>query len=625
MKHSELRQAVRDLQNRGLLHSARWAAEQLYGLEDESPEDAAPSSAGTVTPAPRASDEDDAMELETPNSGARDRDQRTADAQDGFAWRGAGCSPDSAGDDYVLAKAYFDLGEHRRASHQLSENRTSLGRFLRYYALYLAGEKRKNEERLERSPNQAGAGAGAGIGTEGVDAARVSRRAANGNRSSRSDSRNPELDTIDFDLRLLLSDTSQENAECYRDPFLQYLHGLVLIEKDQKEEARDALAAATRGYPCHWGAWEALMPLCATAEEAESLHLPTHWMRKWFLAALQLELQENRKGLQAYAGLVLDIPASSIGVVQMAVGHYNMREFDRAQSIFEDVYRADPYRLEGMDTYSNILYVKEDAAKLSYLAHGAVLTDKYRPETCCIVGNYYSLKAQHEKAVTYFARALKLNWRYLSAWTLMGHEYVEMKNPSAAIDAYRHAVDINPRDYRAWYGLGQTYEILQMPYYALYYFQRATRLRPKDPRMWCAMGQCYESEQLLMTVAAIRCYQRAVTWNDMEGIALAKLAKLHRESGNLKAAAHYYRLNLVRLEREAPDSAETVEALLFLANYYKRAERWRDAEACCTRLLDFAGPEKQNAKALLREMHNIQDARASGRAAKRVPDGDNEV
>ena len=611
VKHSELRQAVKDLQNRGLLHSARWAAEQLYGLEDESPEDAAPASAGTVTPAARApDDEDEAMELETPVSGGRGRGTAGAAGAEGDEqrWRGAGCSPDSAGDDYVLAKAYFDLGEHRRASHQLSENRTSLGRFLRYYALYLAGEKRKNEEMLEQSPN----GSAGASGTAGGAGSATVRGGAGAERAS---ARNPELDTIDFDLRVILSDTSEQNAECRDDPFLHYLHGLVLIEKDRKDEARDALAAAARGYPCHWGAWEALMPLCASAEEAEALPLPRHWMRKWFLAALQLELQENRKGLQAYAGLVLDIPASSVGVVQMAVGHYNMREFDRAQSIFEDVYRADPFRLEGMDTYSNILYVKEDAAKLAYLAHGAVLTDKYRPETCCIVGNYYSLKAQHEKAVTYFSRALRLNWRYLSAWTLMGHEYVEMKNPAAAIDAYRHAVDINPRDYRAWYGLGQTYEILQMPYYALYYYQRATRLRPKDPRMWCAMGQCYESEQLLMTVAAIRCYQRAVTWNDMEGIALAKLAKLHRESGNLKAAAHYHRLNLVRLEKEAPDSAETVEALLFLANYYKRAERWRDAEACCTRLLDFAGPEKQNAKALLREMHNIQEARAAGRAA----------
>jgi anaphase-promoting complex subunit 8 len=55
----------------------------------------------------------------------------------------------------------------------------------------------------------------------------------------------------------------------------------------------------------------------------------------------------------------------------------------------------------------------------------------------------------------YFQRALKLNRKYLSAWTLMGHEFVELKNTTAAVNAYRRAVEINPRDYRAWYGLGQ--------------------------------------------------------------------------------------------------------------------------------------------------------------------------
>ena len=50
-----------------------------------------------------------------------------------------------------------------------------------------------------------------------------------------------------------------------------------------------------------------------------------------------------------------------------------------------------------MDTYSNILYVKEQFAALSHLAHRVAAADKYRPETCCIVGNYYSLKGQHEK------------------------------------------------------------------------------------------------------------------------------------------------------------------------------------------------------------------------------------
>ena len=55
-------------------------------------------------------------------------------------------------------------------------------------------------------------------------------------------------------------------------------------------------------------------------------------------------------------------------------------------------------------------------------------------------GNYYSLKNQHEKAVVYFQRALRVNPNYVSAWTLMGHEFVELKNTQAAIDAYRHAV-----------------------------------------------------------------------------------------------------------------------------------------------------------------------------------------
>lgn len=64
-----------------------------------------------------------------------------------------------------------------------------------------------------------------------------------------------------------------------------------------------------------------------------------------------------------------------------------------------------------------------------------------------------------------------------SAWTLIGHEFVELKNTSAAIQAYRKAVDINPSDFRAWYGLGQTYEMLMRPHFALYYYKQAAKIR----------------------------------------------------------------------------------------------------------------------------------------------------
>jgi anaphase-promoting complex subunit 8 len=82
----------------------------------------------------------------------------------------------------------------------------------------------------------------------------------------------------------------------------------------------------------------------------------------------------------------------------------------------------------------------EKSAKLAYLAQLATRADPNRVETAVIVGNYYSLKSEHEKAVTYFRRALKLNRGYLAGWTLLGHEYLELKNTHAAVEAYRRAV-----------------------------------------------------------------------------------------------------------------------------------------------------------------------------------------
>ena len=60
-----------------------------------------------------------------------------------------------------------------------------------------------------------------------------------------------------------------------------------------------------------------------------------------------------------------------------------------------------------------------------------------------LVGNYYSLRGDHDKAVIYFKQSLRLNPEYVAAWTLLGHEYIELKNTSAAIEAYRRATGKN--------------------------------------------------------------------------------------------------------------------------------------------------------------------------------------
>lgn len=135
-------------------------------------------------------------------------------------------------------------------------------------------------------------------------------------------------------------------------------------------------------------------------------------------------------------------------------------DFEYAEAQYDYMLQRDPRRIDDLDVISNVLYVTENKEKLAQLAHQFLALDPDRPEVCCLVGlflppcktlapqadltlpegNHYSLRQDHEKAVKYFRRAALLDRTYLPAWTLMGHEYVEMSNHHAAVEAYRRAV-----------------------------------------------------------------------------------------------------------------------------------------------------------------------------------------
>lgn len=59
----------------------------------------------------------------------------------------------------------------------------------------------------------------------------------------------------------------------------------------------------------------------------------------------------------------------------------------QAIDFFKQILNIDPYRLDNLDTYSNLLYVQEMKIELANLAHKVVLVDKYRVETCCVIGS----------------------------------------------------------------------------------------------------------------------------------------------------------------------------------------------------------------------------------------------
>lgn len=326
--------------------------------------------------------------------------------------------------------------------------------------------------------------------------------------------------------------------------------------------------------------------------------------------------------------------------------------------------KRHPYRLDALDRYSDILFVDRQRPQLAYLAAVASATDKFRPETCCIIGNYYSLIENHEEAVMYFRRALTLDRSYVSAWILMGHAYLELHGVRAAIESYRRALDANKNDYRAWNGLGSAYESLDMQSYALYYYQRAAALQPLEPKIWMAVGAAFKGCGKLHN--AIRAYKRALgvtSANNRTDPAkhlsarastgpqitdplagarggvyddeiLHTIAELYEESGDTDEAAAYMELCLA--QEEGPDESEiplgvaqssvpsgigvtrfTKEARLWLARYCFAREDWQRATDLANELCQD-GYEVEEAKALKRDVRSrieAQEEAELGRSA----------
>jgi len=474
----------------------------------------------------------------------------------------ASCGPEQ--DALALTKTYFDLKEYDRAAFFAKELLSPAGQFLHFYSRYLGAEKRRLEDMTDTG----------------------------------SCPDNGQL----VQLRQLRVELEQLHKEGQLDPYTLYVYGVVLRKLALHDLALPVLCQSIQGEPGHWGAWLELSCLITTREKLFALQLPDHWIRHLFTAHTYLELQQNEEALQIYFGLSgAGLQDSTYVMAQIAIAFHNMRQVDQAVDYFKQLSEVDPFRLDNMDTYSNLLYVKEQRVELAHLAHRTNQIDKYRTETCCVIGNYYSLSSQHEKAVLYFQRALKLNPGYLSALTLMGHEYMEMKNTHAAIQSYRQAIEVNRRDYRAWYGLGQTYEMLKMPFYCLYYYKQAQELRPSDSRMLVALGESYEKLDKIQD--AMKCYWKAHCVGDIEGgIALLKLARLYERTNEVDQAAAAYTQYIQETEGQGiPDRDDQGQAYKFLGYYHLRLDQLPQAYEYamkCTELVDV----REDGKALLKEI-----------------------
>lgn len=518
----------------------------------------------------------------------------------------------------LLAKTYFDSKEFDRAAHQLQGCKSARALVLRLYSQYISGQKKLLEEKDEI----------------------LGEKIANSNQEKDI---NQKRSQVVKDILNYFKDHSEElvyGREKIYCSLLWYLLGMIYLNDKDLLGAEKCLLKSLKLYQYNWECWNDLIHCCGTFDHANSLINRVSKMsffdpnfdlkdskkkrgannnqlevinediinskyknimfRIFNIVIFQEFFQQHGAMFSELEELIELLPNFVFLKTKKALILYLTLNYPLAESIFDEILIIDPYNLDHMDVFSNILYVMENKPKLSFLAQFANSIDKFRPETCCIIANYYSIKYEHEKAIMYYRRALTLNKNCLSAWTLMGHEFVELKNSHAAIESYRRAVDINQKDFRAWYGLGQAYEVLGMFLYSLYYYQKACELKPLDKRMWSAIGNCYE--KLSKLKESIRAYQKILSISDEDNyFVYYKLGKLFELLKDFEKAEFYMELCLQEEGSTNLVTDETTKARLWLAKRELHKGNYKVAYEYAMDFNNGTGQEIEEARSIVRD------------------------
>jgi anaphase-promoting complex subunit 3 len=219
-----------------------------------------------------------------------------------------------------------------------------------------------------------------------------------------------------------------------------------------------------------------------------------------------------------------------------------MLQYENGEKAFEQALKLEPYRIDGLEVYSTILWHLKNKKQSSYLAHHMSELDKLAPQTLCAIGNCFSLQKDHETALKFFERATKVNKFFTYAYTLAGHEWFANDDLDEALASYRRAIKIDSRHYNAWYGIGNVYFRQEKFEQAEYHFRRAMEIHDKHSILCCYIG---------MTLIARKSYKEAL---DM----LDKALRLHPQN----YVAKYKRATLLVTLRQEQEALQELTSIV---------------------------------------------------------------
>lgn len=263
-------------------------------------------------------------------------------------------------------------------------------------------------------------------------------------------------------------------------------------------------------------------------------------------------------------------------LTMLGKAYFELVDYYSAARMFQKAREVDPFRLQGLEIYSTVLWHMRKEVELSTLAQEAVSLDRLSPVTWCIMGNCFSLQKEHDSALRFFQRALQLDSTFPYAYTLCGHEYFANEDFEKGIACYRNAMRLDPRHYNAWFGMGHIYLRQEKFGMAEYHFRRACHINPCSSVLRCYLGMALH--KLKRTSDALEALDSAIVADPCNPLARFERASVLITEGHFDAAL----IELKNLLNIAPREASVYYQM---GKVLKRLGKMQDAlEAFCDAL-----------------------------------------
>ncbi|KAI5192597.1 anaphase-promoting complex subunit 3 [Nematocida sp. AWRm77] len=191
-------------------------------------------------------------------------------------------------------------------------------------------------------------------------------------------------------------------------------------------------------------------------------------------------LEQIRKGNCAFAEskkLLDTLPLSTVTVLGIAL--FEAGFLQKAERVFGYVRVKDPCSLEGMHYYSSILWQNRDKPLLGCLSRDLFGVNPHSHVSWGVLGNYFSLVKETEKAAQCFERSLAIK-KDSYVMCLLGHEHFMNSNLTESLRCFIGSMQMKASHYSGVAGCGLIYEKIGKKDSAEYCFLKAVAHNPQN-------------------------------------------------------------------------------------------------------------------------------------------------